>query len=100
MVVRSSLLLLKLDRKSTRLNSSHVRTSYAVFCLKKKKAGRLHRNFMGYTTLKDVPLVGLGMSAISELPGIYAKVRAKLPHFYAAVERGEPMIEKALLLFF
>src|SRR5690606_40130385 len=24
------------DRKSTRLNSSHVKTSYAVFCLKKK----------------------------------------------------------------
>src|SRR5438067_9176003 len=27
------------DRKSTRLNSSHVSTSYAVFCLKKKKRG-------------------------------------------------------------
>src|SRR5690625_5769075 len=26
-----------LDRKSTRLNSSHVASSYAVFCLKKKK---------------------------------------------------------------
>src|SRR5690554_7714895 len=26
------------DRKSTRLNSSHVRISYAVFCLKKKNA--------------------------------------------------------------
>src|SRR5439155_7333263 len=26
-----------LDRKSTRLNSSHVATSYAVFCLKKKQ---------------------------------------------------------------
>src|SRR5690625_6392319 len=26
-----------IDRKSTRLNSSHVATSYAVFCLKKKK---------------------------------------------------------------
>src|SRR5215813_9527677 len=26
----------KADRKSTRLNSSHVRISYAVFCLKKK----------------------------------------------------------------
>src|SRR5436309_11821882 len=25
------------DRKSTRLNSSHVKSSYAVFCLKKKK---------------------------------------------------------------
>src|SRR6266498_1750370 len=28
------------DRKSTRLNSSHVRISYAVFCLKKKKTKR------------------------------------------------------------
>src|SRR3989442_8942223 len=34
-----------LDRKSTRLNSSHVRISYAVFCLKKKNdiATSLHR---------------------------------------------------------
>src|SRR5699024_11941999 len=33
-----SLALLKsIDRKSTRLNSSHVSISYAVFCLKKKK---------------------------------------------------------------
>src|SRR3989442_9196455 len=31
------------DRKSTRLNSSHVRISYAVFCLKKKKQPRSHR---------------------------------------------------------
>src|SRR5438132_10512149 len=29
--------LLNLDRKSTRLNSSHTVISYAVFCLKKKK---------------------------------------------------------------
>src|SRR3712207_7871543 len=29
--------LLRLDRKSTRLNSSHANISYAVFCLKKKK---------------------------------------------------------------
>src|SRR5690606_41715395 len=28
------------DRKSTRLNSSHVKISYAVFCLKKKKKPR------------------------------------------------------------
>src|SRR5690554_7655898 len=36
------------DRKSTRLNSSHVRISYAVFCLKKKKKNsnlsRSHEN--------------------------------------------------------
>src|SRR5690606_12380529 len=30
--------LLSRDRKSTRLNSSHVKNSYAVFCLKKKKS--------------------------------------------------------------
>src|SRR5256885_3507073 len=30
------------DRKSTRLNSSHLVTSYAVFCLKKKKQTRRH----------------------------------------------------------
>src|SRR5258708_21998271 len=35
------LLKLLLDRKSTRLNSSHQIISYAVFCLKKKK--NLHR---------------------------------------------------------
>src|SRR5690606_40150061 len=31
--------LLRQDRKSTRLNSSHVKISYAVFCLKKKIGG-------------------------------------------------------------
>src|SRR5436305_5823668 len=30
------------DRKSTRLNSSHVRISYAVFCLKKKNKKKNH----------------------------------------------------------
>src|SRR5690606_41215335 len=32
---------LNTDRKSTRLNSSHVKISYAVFCLKKKKTDRI-----------------------------------------------------------
>src|SRR5688572_31609702 len=33
---------LLLDRKSTRLNSSHSQTSYAVFCLKKKTNSQPH----------------------------------------------------------
>src|SRR2546430_8924930 len=33
----------KLDRKSTRLNSSHSQISYAVFCLKKKKTTKYGR---------------------------------------------------------
>src|SRR5947209_11288289 len=32
------------DRKSTRLNSSHANSSYAVFCLKKKKLPGVHSN--------------------------------------------------------
>src|SRR5437870_9686389 len=35
--VRASMRTPSADRKSTRLNSSHVAISYAVFCLKKKK---------------------------------------------------------------
>src|SRR5207302_5852903 len=33
----------RVDRKSTRLNSSHVKISYAVFCLKKKKKKKTHQ---------------------------------------------------------
>src|SRR5207253_8889380 len=36
-IEQSRLTPAKTDRKSTRLNSSHVAISYAVFCLKKKK---------------------------------------------------------------
>src|SRR5947199_5680123 len=32
------------DRKSTRLNSSHLGISYAVFCLKKKKKKAIHED--------------------------------------------------------
>src|SRR5690606_40067502 len=37
LMIATGLALRSLDRKSTRLNSSHVKISYAVFCLKKKK---------------------------------------------------------------
>src|SRR5690349_23811161 len=35
--IRTKDSIMSIDRKSTRLNSSHVEISYAVFCLKKKK---------------------------------------------------------------
>src|SRR3712207_8886355 len=37
--------ILPLDRKSTRLNSSHANISYAVFCLKKKKTKKIYMYF-------------------------------------------------------
>src|SRR5690349_22960957 len=49
------------DRKSTRLNSSHVEISYAVFCLKKKK-----KNIISpYTTHQ---LILPALSSFSSLP--------------------------------
>src|SRR5436309_6735392 len=41
------------DRKSTRLNSSHVKISYAVFCLKKKK----HHHFRQVEGANAEPLL-------------------------------------------
>src|SRR3712207_8359823 len=39
-----------LDRKSTRLNSSHANISYAVFCLKKK-----NNNIMAHVSISHTP---------------------------------------------
>src|SRR5258708_11249122 len=41
-----------LDRKSTRLNSSHQIISYAVFCLKKKKKNRSNNYVTTYKTCR------------------------------------------------
>src|SRR5437899_8678282 len=43
LTVPASLSVKQLDRKSTRLNSSHLGISYAVFCLKKKINERCNR---------------------------------------------------------
>src|SRR5690625_5412084 len=41
------------DRKSTRLNSSHVAISYAVFCLKKKRGRRSRARRSRYRAARD-----------------------------------------------
>src|SRR5438067_7001761 len=44
------------DRKSTRLNSSHVSISYAVFCLKKKKTKASSQPVHNFTLVFDTEL--------------------------------------------
>lgn len=51
-------------------------------------AGRLHRNFQGYTTDAAAALVGLGASAISRLPQGYAQNVADTAGWQAAVGAG------------
>src|SRR5690554_7752677 len=48
-------ILVEIDRKSTRLNSSHVRISYAVFCLKKKKKKKKTKNQKKQKTNINLP---------------------------------------------
>src|SRR5438874_125201 len=48
-MVRDALNAVVRDRKSTRLNSSHVEISYAVFCLKKKKKKKTQIQIMSTT---------------------------------------------------
>src|SRR5690349_22333635 len=45
------------DRKSTRLNSSHVEISYAVFCLKKKKKTIDIIPLLTYRTIVRIPQI-------------------------------------------
>src|SRR5256885_7318056 len=52
-----------LDRKSTRLNSSHLVISYAVFCLKKKK----HTTFTDETSALATPTALLSHNPASPL---------------------------------
>src|SRR2546430_12541598 len=49
-----------LDRKSTRLNSSHSQISYAVFCLKKKKNTAYHHT----SDRSAIPVVDVVLFAI------------------------------------
>src|SRR2546426_8676901 len=51
--------LFVVDRKSTRLNSSHLVISYAVFCLKKKKRRHGHGSDCAYDTVDASRRVGI-----------------------------------------
>src|SRR5256885_13292290 len=50
------------DRKSTRLNSSHLVISYAVFCLKKKKNSRCRQYHESTEQIDTPPLIDTSLS--------------------------------------
>lgn len=61
-------------------------------------SGKLHRNFMGYTTAFTNFLVGLGVSAISDVGTAFAQNVKQLANYYREIENGEIPIEKGYLL--
>ena len=54
----------------------------------------LGRGFMGYTPFRDVGLIGVGVSSVSELAGHYFQNEKKLSKYYERVSRGELPIER------
>lgn len=52
-------------------------------------AGTLHRNFMGYTSRFVSPLIGLGVSSISDSWGVFVQNEKQLETYEARVAKGE-----------
>ncbi|WP_298939505.1 oxygen-independent coproporphyrinogen III oxidase [uncultured Psychromonas sp.] len=51
-----------------------------------QQQGILHRNFQGYTTQQDADLLGLGVSAISQIGHCYSQNQKKLSDYYQQIE--------------
>ncbi len=62
-----------------------------------QNAGKLHRNFMGYTTQKTGFLCGLGVSSISDSGTAFAQNHKTIHDYYAAVNKGQLPVKKGYL---
>ncbi len=63
-----------------------------------KAEGRLHRNFMGYTTQNSGMLIGLGVSSISDAGNAYAQNHKTLQEYYEAVGNGRLPVFRGCML--
>lgn len=62
------------------------------------REGRLHRNFMGYTTRNSGLLLGLGVSSVSDTGTAYAQNEKTLADYYRAIAVGRLAIAKSYFL--
>jgi oxygen-independent coproporphyrinogen-3 oxidase len=63
-----------------------------------REEGTLHRNFMGYTTNNTQVLVGLGVSAISDVGNAFAQNEKSLHDYYAAIDKKIIPVKKGYFL--
>lgn len=61
-----------------------------------KREGKLHRNFMGYTTNNTEILIGLGVSAISDVYYGYRQNYKTVEEYYEAVNKEELPIQRGV----
>lgn len=62
------------------------------------RTGRLHRNFQGYTTGGELDLLGVGPTAISQFPHLFAQNQRDLKAYAAALEQGCLPVERGLVV--
>tara|TARA_R110002126_G_scaffold258905_2_gene401904 strand:+ start:365 stop:1726 length:1362 start_codon:yes stop_codon:yes gene_type:complete len=65
---------------------------------KAQQAGKLQRNFQGYTTAGQNALIGLGVSSISQVSGVLWQNSKDLPAYYAAITAGNLPVERGFSL--
>ncbi len=62
------------------------------------RSGRLHRNFQGYTTGGELELLGVGPTAISQFPHLFAQNERDLKAYSAALAEGHLPVERGLVV--
>jgi oxygen-independent coproporphyrinogen-3 oxidase len=62
------------------------------------REGRLHRNFQGYTTGRDVDLLGVGPTAISQFPALFSQNQRDLKAYAASIAAGQLPVERGLVV--
>ena len=65
---------------------------------KARERGMLHRNFMGYTDVNAPVLIGLGVSAISDIGVAYAQNQKELESYYRAIDNNEIPVNKGYFM--
>ncbi|MRW93515.1 oxygen-independent coproporphyrinogen III oxidase [Duganella sp. FT80W] len=63
-----------------------------------QREGRLQRNFQGYSTHADAPMVALGVSAISALGDCYSQNEKTLSAYYERLDHGELPVARGIVL--
>ncbi|MCT0214182.1 MULTISPECIES: oxygen-independent coproporphyrinogen III oxidase [unclassified Synechococcus] len=62
------------------------------------RAGRLHRNFQGYTTGGELDLLAIGVTAISQYPSLFSQNHRDLRAYLAALDAGLLPVERGLVV--
>ena len=100
-IMRAQMMLLAQEKL---ISAGYISVGFDHFALPSDRLGKatqshkLYRNFMGYTTMPDMDLIGLGVSAISEVNGAYWQNYRELRKWIDAIQAGQSVVAKGIIL--